>query len=84
MDEEITVSVAGNMPIGLEDWTNLIVVEEYAKRLGIRLDCTFYPTDWSTEVTLMVAGNTLPDLIMNGALSVADVNTWGKRDISLI
>ena len=79
VDEEITVSVAGAMPIGLEDWTNLAVVEEYARRLGIRMDCTFYPTDWSTEVTLMVAGNTLPDLIINGALNVTDVNGWGDE-----
>ena len=44
--EEITVTAAGPMPSGCEDWTQLDVIDEYAGRLGIRLDCEFYETDW--------------------------------------
>ena len=37
-DPEITLSVAGQKPSGLEDWTNLACIQEYKDRLGIALD----------------------------------------------
>ena len=75
--EEITVTAAGPMPSGCEDWTQLAVIEEYAKRLGIRLDCELFQTDWETQLTLKVAGDELPDLLMGAGMNVSDVNEWG-------
>ena len=76
-NKEITVTVSGPKPSGLDDWTQLADIEEYAKRLGIRLDCNFYETDWETQLTLMVAGDELPDLLTGCFMNIGDVNEWG-------
>ena len=75
--EEITVPAAGPMPSGCEDWSQLAVIDEYANRLGIRLDCDFYETDWETQLTLKVAGDELPDMLIGCSMNVSDVNEWG-------
>ena len=75
--KEITITVSGPKPSGLDDWTQLADIEEYAKRLGIRLDCNFYETDWETQLTLMVAGDELPDLLTGCNMNIGDVNEWG-------
>lgn len=75
--EEITVTAAGPMPSGCEDWSQLAVIDEYANRLGIRLDCDFYETDWETQLTLKVAGDELPDMLIDCSMNVSDVNEWG-------
>ena len=75
--EEITVTAAGPMPSGCEDWSQLAVIDEYANRLGIRLDCDFYETDWETQLTLKVAGDELPDMLIGCSMNVSDVNEWG-------
>lgn len=77
--EEITVTLSGPMPSGLEDWTKVADIEEYATRLGIRLDCNFYETDWETQLTLMVAGDELPDMLAGCSMNVSDVNEWGEE-----
>lgn len=75
-EEEITLKLVGPQPSGLEDWKNLAVVEEYASRLGIRLDCEFYQTDWTTQRTLVIADDRVPDLIWDVG-GIGDVNKWG-------
>ena len=75
--EEITVTAAGPMPSGCEDWSQLAVIDEYANRLGIRLDCDFYETDWETQLTLNTAGDELPDMLIGCSMNVSDVNEWG-------
>ena len=75
--EEIAVTAAGPMPSGCEDWSQLAVIDEYANRLGIRLDCDFYETDWETQLTLKVAGDELPDMLIGCSMNVSDVNEWG-------
>ena len=75
--EEITVTAAGPMPSGCEVWSQLAVIDEYANRLGIRLDCDFYETDWETQLTLKVAGDELPDMLIGCSMNVSDVNEWG-------
>lgn len=75
--EEITVTAVGPMPSGCEDWSQLAVIDEYANRLGIRLDCDFYETDWETQLTLKVAGDELPDMLIGCSMNVSDVNEWG-------
>ena len=77
--EEITLEVTGPQPSGLEDWTKLAVIEEYANRLGIRLNCNFYQTDWETQRTLMVADDKVPDLVINAGIGIGDMNKWGEE-----
>ena len=78
-EEEITLEVTGPQPSGLEDWTNLAVIEEYANRLGIRLNCNFYQTDWETQRTLMIADDTVPDMILGAGINIGDLNKWGEE-----
>ena len=80
-EEEITLTVGGQKPSGLEDVNNLAAIEEYRTRLGIKLEPNFTETDWATQRTLLFAGNELPDLLFNAGMSVSDVNTYGPRDI---
>ena len=56
-EEGVTLTVAGNKPSGLEDWTNLACIQEYKDRLGINLECDFTETDWPTQRTLLFAGS---------------------------
>lgn len=77
--EEITVTASGPMPSGCEDWTQLKAIEEFSKRLGIRLDCEFFETDWETQLTLKVAGDELPDLLIGTNMNISDVNEWGSE-----
>ena len=78
-NEEITVTIAGPMPSGCEDWTQVAVLDEFANRLGIRLDADFYQTDWSTRLTLMVAGDELPDMLAGSGSNIGDINKWGAE-----
>ena len=78
-EEEITLTVGGQKPSGLEDVNNLAAIEEYRTRLGIKLEPNFTETDWATQRTLLFAGNELPDLLFNAGMSVSDVNTYGSQ-----
>lgn len=64
------------------DWNDTNMVAEVEKRLGIRMECTSYEADiWSTQLTLMIASDDLPDLIMNPGLSLNDVATYGAPGV---
>ncbi|MBE5892868.1 MAG: extracellular solute-binding protein [Lachnospiraceae bacterium] len=78
-EEEITLTVGGLKPSGLEDVNNLAALEEYRNRLGINLEANFTETDWPTQRTLMFAGNELPDMLFNASMSVSDVNNYGSQ-----
>lgn len=78
-DEVITIAVAGQNA-GTPDWNDTNMVAEVEKRLGIRMECTSYEADiWSTQLTLMIASDDLPDLIVNPGLSLNDVATYGAQ-----
>lgn len=78
-DEVITIAVAGQNA-STPDWNDTNMVAEVEKRLGIRMECTSYEADiWSTQLTLMIASDDLPDLIMNPGLSLNDVATYGAQ-----
>ena len=78
-EEEITLTVGGLKPSGLEDVNNLAALEEYRNRLGINLEANFTETDWPTQRTLMFAGNELPDMLFNAGMSISDVNNYGSQ-----
>ena len=78
-DEVITIAVAGQNA-STPDWNDTNMVAEVEKRLGIRMECTSYEADiWSTQLTLMIASDDLPDLIVNPDLSLNDVATYGAQ-----
>lgn len=78
-DEPITITVSGDMG-PTPDWNATYQVQEIEKQLGIKLACTPYAHDaWTTQFTLMLTTDALPDLIINGALASADVAKYGTE-----
>lgn len=75
--EGITVTVSG--PQGATpDWNDTLQVAEIEKRLGIKLDCHPYPDDsWQTQLTLMMASEEMPDLIINATVSLENMAEYG-------
>ena len=79
-DEVIEVTLAGSMPSGLEDWTSVVMMENFKNDLGINITCEFYNSaDWQTQLTLMVASDELPDLLASANMNVMDANEWGAE-----
>ncbi len=76
-NEVIDVTLSGPLPSGLEDWTKVIMVENFKKDLGINLTCQFYAADWQTQLTLMVASDGLTDIVGGAGMNMLDANKWG-------
>ena len=78
-DETITVAVAGTYDGG-KDWNETTMVQEIEKRFGIKLDCTVYEQEeWPTQLSLMMASDELPDLIIHASISQTDANSYGEE-----
>lgn len=78
-DETITVTAAGPNGLG-NDWNELYIAKAFGDELGIQLDCTSYPQDaWSTQLTLMMTTDDLPDLLCELDLTRADANKYGNE-----
>ena len=76
-DEVITVTVTGAQG-STPDWNATLQVEEIEKRLGIKLDCQPFADDaWQTQLTLMMASDELPDLIINAADTMVNFAEYG-------
>ena len=80
-DETITVTVSGRSAnAGVAAWNDTIQVAELESRLGIRLDCHEYSSDaWESQLTLMMAGDDMPDMLINTGISLADVADYGSQ-----
>ncbi len=78
-DEVITITVSGLNTNGEgADWNETNMAKVIEERFGIHLECTPYVADtWSTQFTLMLADDRLPDLILNPGISLADVANYG-------
>lgn len=76
--EIITVTASG--PQGATpDWNDTLQVAEIEKRLGIKVDCHPYPDDsWQTQLTLMMASDEMPDLILNASVSMENMAEYGS------
>ena len=78
-DEPITITLAGTNS-GTEDWNDTNMVAEVEKRLGIKLDCTSFNGDaWPSQFTLMLAGETLPDIVVNPGINLEEVGNYGAQ-----
>lgn len=78
-DEQITVTLAGNSGSKVYDWNNNHLVGWVAENLGIKLDCTPYPKDaWESQRTLLLAGDELPDIVVNYGITMNEANKYGK------
>ena len=79
-DEVIDVTMAGPLPSGLEDWTKVVLIENFKNDLGINITCQFYNSeDWSTQLTLMIASDELTDMVGGAGMNMLDANEWGAE-----
>lgn len=78
-NELITVTAAG--PFGLQvEYEEILTWQEWQDRLGIKLEMNFYNyEDWPTQFTLMIASDSLPDIIFSSGLSAADCAEYGSQ-----
>lgn len=78
-DETITVAVAGTYDGG-KNWNETTLIQEIENRLGIKLECTVYEQEeWPTQLSLMMASDELPDLIIHASISQTDANSYGAE-----
>ena len=80
-DEVITITVSGLNTNGEgADWNETNMAKVIEERFGIHLECTPFVADtWSTQFTLMLAEDRLPDLILNPGISLAEVANYGAQ-----
>lgn len=80
-DTPITVTMAGaNNSSYTPVWNDTLEVKRIEEWFGIKLDGTMYSRDvWKNQLTIMLSGNTLPDLIVNSELSYGDANADGEK-----
>ena len=78
-DDVITITVSGANS-GTTDWNDTNMVAEIEKRLGIKLECTSFEADiWSTQFTLMLASEELPDIVINPGITLSEVSNYGAQ-----
>lgn len=78
-DDVITITVSGANS-GTTDWNDTNMVAEIEKRLGIKLECTSFEADiWSTQLTLMLASEELPDIVINPGITLSEVSNYGAQ-----
>ena len=64
-DDPITVSLALRVGAYVPVCSELLEVKRIEERFGIKLDCTTYSVDaWPNQFSIMLSGNTLPDMLM--------------------
>ena len=79
-NEVIDVTMSGPLPSGLEDWTKVVLIENFKNDLGINITCQFYNSeDWSTQLTLMIASDELTDMVGGAGMNMLDANEWGAE-----
>ena len=79
-EETITLTVAGQYSGGTKDWNSTLQFAEYEKRLGLKFDATVYDAEqWSSKLTLMLASESMPDIISHAKMSAMDVEKYGQE-----
>ena len=81
--QNVEVSISG--PQGATDeWADTVQVKTMKEKFGVTLKCEPYPTDaWATKLTLMLAEDDLPDIIVSSGLSALEANKYGQEDYFL-
>ncbi len=79
--EPITITVSGLSANGVGNaWNDTVMVDVIEKQYGIKMDCNEFSGDaWSTQFTMMMAADTMPDMILNATLPIADAQKYAKE-----
>ena len=76
----ITIKAAGPDVNNGRAWKDTLMCKDWVTKFNIQIDDTFYPGDsWKTQLSTMIAGDTLPDLILNAGLTEADAQKYGGQ-----
>ena len=76
-EEPITITVAGRNQ-GTTNWNETEFVQVIEEQMGIKMECTQYESDvWSTQLTLMMSSDDLPDLFGGMYTNIAEINNYG-------
>lgn len=79
-EETITLTVAGLYSGGTKDWNSTLQFAEYEKRFGLKFDATVYDSEqWSSKLTLMLASDTMPDIISYAKMTAMDIEQYGSE-----
>ena len=79
-EETITLTVAGQYSGGTKDWNSTLQFAEYEKRMGLKFDATVYDAEqWSSKLTLMLASDSMPDIISYAKMTAMDVEKYGQE-----
>lgn len=78
-DEVVTITLSAPTE-RKTDWSEFALITELEKRLGLRLECTVFNAEaWQTQFTLMLASDSLPDLVLDNGLSLSEVSDLGSQ-----
>ena len=76
----ITIKAAGPDANNGRAWKDTLMCKDWVTKFNIQIDDTSYPGDsWKTQLSTMIAGDTLPDLILNAGLTEADAQKYGSQ-----
>ena len=80
-DEPITITLAGmSSTAAAGNFQDTYVVKAIAEKMGIQLECTHYMGDvWNSKLNLMLATDTLPDLIVAANVGRNNAHLWGDQ-----
>lgn len=80
-EEPTVITVTGVMAQPNNDLVFLHYLEE---KFNVKFECNFYSTDaWDTQLSLMLADDNLPDMLLNANLSKLDANRYGQEGFFL-
>jgi len=81
--QKCEVTISG--PQGATDeWGETVMVKTMKEKFGVTLNCQPYPDDaWKTKLSLMLAEDELPDIIVNAGLGARDANKYGAEEYFL-
>ena len=78
--KDVTITVSGKQG-ATDDWNDTVLVAKMKEKFGVTMDCAPFADDvWSTKFNLMLAEDTLPDLMVNSDLSVSELESYGVED----
>lgn len=79
-EEPVKLTVAGMLFANGKDWNDSIMHGYLKDNMGVDLECVTYSADdWSTQFTLMLASEEMPDLILNANMSATEVMKFGDQ-----
>lgn len=81
--QDVEITISG--PQGAtDDWDSTVLVQTMKEKFGVSLICEPYPTDaWSTKLSLLLAEDDLPDLVVSSGLSAMEANKYGQEEYFL-